>query len=843
MKKIILVLTILCLYSMEFNAQNIWKHQYPFLDVSYINSFFLNDTIGWANIYLDSKNGTNDLFLFKTTDGGENWLQIYSFNPSYKLWGKVQFVNENVGFISVGTDENRYLYKSTNGGVTWYVILSPQSGNPKKFYFLNENVGFVHGQNPNSNGIFRTSNGGQSWNYVHGFADETGFIKDFTFYGPNNGWLIISYLWYDEFYRTNNSGQNWTSYYPNFSFRLSQLKFLTQSDGYLMSNRWQILKSSDAGTNWSTFYNNSNITSFDSFIALGLDTIFAVGQTGYTPFILRTTNGGQQWNMTPFNQYSRFVSVTAFTKDKIYIPVIGLGPNGGSAHLIIKYNDYTIEEYPLGLKHKMIGGFSSTENRIAIGYKLDHNLNKYESIILQGPPNWHIKNIYPNQKFTTLFFKDNMNGFIAANRFINNEESVIYFTSDMGSTLTPVFTMSLSNINSIVFENEFNGYAVGHDGLFIKTTNGGISWEQQASFSQENLNYIKFNSNMGFVCSEEGNIFITTDNGNLWVEKNVGRRIKLNNIAVKDSNIIYVVGDSGAVFHSIDQGDTWTDISFSDDYNFNFIVFHSTRFGRLFGGKNIDNSTVIFETTNGGISWTENSTSITKSINSAFSIEPFQEWAVGDNGTIINNNYFYIPPVPVELTSFTAFYSSPNVQLTWSTATELNNHGFEIERSFDKTNWATIGFKAEKGTTSEPQQYSYSDNLSDIASTKFYYRLKQIDFNGSFEYSEIVEVEIAPTKFSLSQNYPNPFNPSTKISWQSPVSSWQTLKVYDILGNEVAALVNEYRDAGSYEVEFQSAVGSLQLASGIYYYQLRAVDPSTGSGQIFVETKKMILLK
>ena len=191
--------------------------------------------------------------------------------------------------------------------------------------------------------------------------------------------------------------------------------------------------------------------------------------------------------------------------------------------------------------------------------------------------------------------------------------------------------------------------------------------------------------------------------------------------------------------------------------------------------------------------------------------------------------------VPVELLSFSSSIVGSNVTLNWSTATELNNHGFEIERSFDKTTWATIGFRQGQGTTSEQQQYSYSDDLSDIVSSKLYYRLKQIDFNGSYEYSNVVEVEIIPTAFSLEQNYPNPFNPSTKISWQSPIGSWQSLKVYDILGNEVTTLVNEYRNAGNYEVEFQSTILDHQLASGIYYYQLKAGD--------YVQTKKMVLMK
>jgi len=106
---------------------------------------------------------------------------------------------------------------------------------------------------------------------------------------------------------------------------------------------------------------------------------------------------------------------------------------------------------------------------------------------------------------------------------------------------------------------------------------------------------------------------------------------------------------------------------------------------------------------------------------------------------------------------------------------------------------------------------------------------------GDTTLTDVTKENELPNEFSLSQNYPNPFNPSTKISWQAPVGSWQTLKVYDVLGNEVATLVDEYRNAGSYEIEFKSAVGSLQLASGIYFYQLRAGE--------FVQTKKMILIK
>lgn len=221
-------------------------------------------------------------------------------------------------------------------------------------------------------------------------------------------------------------------------------------------------------------------------------------------------------------------------------------------------------------------------------------------------------------------------------------------------------------------------------------------------------------------------------------------------------------------------------------------------------------------------------------------------WAATFNGEQ-DVYYSYISDstiIPVELRSFSSSVATNIVSLSWSTATELNNHGFEIERSSDKTNWRTIGFREGNGTTSEPQQYSYSDKLSDIASAKLYYRLKQIDFNGSFEYFPNVfgiEVEIAPSVFSLSQNYPNPFNPSTNIKYQIANDSFVSLNVYNSLGEKVATLINEFKTAGSYSVTFSAIGGSASgedawnLPSGVYVYTFNA-------GQ-YVQSKKMILMR
>ena len=184
---------------------------------------------------------------------------------------------------------------------------------------------------------------------------------------------------------------------------------------------------------------------------------------------------------------------------------------------------------------------------------------------------------------------------------------------------------------------------------------------------------------------------------------------------------------------------------------------------------------------------------------------------------------------PVELTSFSANAVEENIELAWTTSTETNNSGFEIQRSKDGE-FETIGFVEGHGTTTESQAYNFTDK--DLVSGKYKYRLKQIDFDGTFEYSNVIEVEVAsPSTFSLEQNYPNPFNPSTKIKYSVTQSSNVVLKIYDVLGNEVATLVNEEKPAGSYEVEFNPS----SLTSGVYFYKLQA-----GS---FVDTKKMILQK
>lgn len=201
--------------------------------------------------------------------------------------------------------------------------------------------------------------------------------------------------------------------------------------------------------------------------------------------------------------------------------------------------------------------------------------------------------------------------------------------------------------------------------------------------------------------------------------------------------------------------------------------------------------------------------------------------------------------VPVDMSAFTASVDGNTVHLIWSTATELNNKGFSVERlvynSQSSVNiWEKVGFVSGNGTSSQASHYSFVDKK--VGHGTHFYRLAQIDFDGTVTYSREIEVNVElPIKFALEQNYPNPFNPSTIISWQMPVRSQVTLRLYDMLGREVKTLVNEIKEAGFYKYELNASTLTSGVstkggyASGVYFYRLTAGN--------FTSTKKMILLR
>ena len=482
--------------------------------------------------------------------------------------------------------------------------------------------------------------------------------------------------------------------------------------------------------------------------------------------------------------------------------------------------------------------------KIGMAFNRQEDYRGYFVETTDGGISWHSKGAFEDSVYYVLgiHFFDQQNGLVLASG-PEGLSFAILKTSDGGISWNDVYPFEhYLRLNEIEFFDQLNGIAVGsfgqmgYSGVILKTVDGGNSWTKlELPFVVELNKVIYLDVNTILISGTnqvfQGVIFKSEDGGVNWQEfRNYGDMAGVSEMnSLQALGVILICGisqQSGLSMPfteiTIDNGLTW---HYSQLSGFeNYFLFSSELVDEsrwyMTGTRSISQGFVLFTENSGG--------------------------------------------VPVELISFTSNIVDGKVILNWSTASEINNHGFEVERRSGDEDWRIIGFVEGKGTSTEIQNYSFIDDLFSVNNPKLYYRLKQIDLNGSFEYSDIIEVELNILKdLKLEQNYPNPFNPTTKIKFTIPLSpllggdgrgGLVTLKVYDVLGNEIATLVNEELPAGEYEVEFSAKGGSASggdaynLPSGIYFYQLIAGGPETSSpqgqaGQRIIQTKKMVLLK
>ena len=458
--------------------------------------------------------------------------------------------------------------------------------------------------------------------------------------------------------------------------------------------------------------------------------------------------------------------------------------------------------------------------------------------------------------------------------------SYVTRTTDGGTTWVASNLSSLNGFGSIATVSADTAW-IAANGSIYSTTDGGLNWMEQLTTNGLMLIVRFFDSNNGVCIGVLGignsEIYTTTNGGSLWTPvppSNIpdpanGEGFIPDNAWVV-GNTIWVPTNGnftfpGSLYKSTDRGLTWNVTRPVVNQGGSFCAFKDSLNGLLSSAA----SNVVKRTTDGGTTWTPtdsipqgvsplfmsyvpgtNEAYMVTSVNppgdltgSAYTLDNGATWTTVDSVTQHGKAAFVSPstgwswgganviykwsgpPVPVELTSFTAQAQDAKVILHWVTAAEINNKGFEIYRNGNK-----IAFVDGKGTTTEKQDYSFIDE--NLKSGIYNYRLNQLDFDGTQEViGELTVYLTLPEKFSLGQNYPNPFNPSTTISFSILNSEFITLKVFDVLGNEVATLINEEKSAGSYQVEFDASA----LTSGIYFYKLQAGN--------FIETKKMILLR
>ncbi len=411
-------------------------------------------------------------------------------------------------------------------------------------------------------------------------------------------------------------------------------------------------------------------------------------------------------------------------------------------------------------------------------------------------------------------------------------------------------------VDGIYFFDDNNGFAFGDQengyNIIYTTTDGGDNWNQvpntniPASFANEwpvNTTYYIIGNTIWIpVYILEGNqvrIFKSTDKGYTWTASNSFSTVITNLLpsAIVFENQMegFLIVSRGVynntstykIYKTTDGGDTWTEITFPlplDPAYMCGVPGYPGVFVVTAPLTNIGSALTL----DGGNSWQllEDSLDLALTTFTSGTVG----WSTSWNSPII---YKYIGPpmpVPVELTSFTATTNSKEVMLNWTTATEINNQGFDIERSRDNISFEKIGFVPGFGTSSEQHNYTFSDG--NLRNGKYYYRLKQVDFNGKYEYSDVVEIEWGVfNSYLLEQNYPNPFNPLTTIGYGIKEKSNVKITILNTIGEEVAVILNEEKESGYHTVEFNAA----SLPSGVYFYQLKAGE--------YTNTKKMILLK
>jgi photosystem II stability/assembly factor-like uncharacterized protein len=418
----------------------------------------------------------------------------------------------------------------------------------------------------------------------------------------------------------------------------------------------------------------------------------------------------------------------------------------------------------------------------------------------------------------------------------------IYSTTDGGGSWNSQ-TNPLADavvLNSVSFFNSSNGIAVGNSGAITWTSDGGTNWNLPTSNSAgtSNLYGVTFYSSSNAIAvGENGLIIKTIDGGNNWTDitPSLVNTQTLLAIDLFNGNTGIAVGMNNVVLRTTDAGIGWSKIDMGSISTpaWRALSFYSTTNGVIAGDGSIG---TMAKTTDGGQTWQATTNpAYSGHTGGIFGIAFFDQ----NNGTAAVEDgdaaVYYVYKItdaalPVQLRSFTFSISENAVTLNWNTATEINNYGFDIERSAGGTVWTKIGFVQGHLNSNSPKNYSFTD--SPTGGTQFQYRLKQLDTDGKYEYSSVVNVILTmPAAYAVDQNYPNPFNPATVIKYQIPTSSHVSLKVYDLLGREVANLVDEQKNAGVYNVTFNGS----SLSSGVYFYNITA-----GS---YHSIKKMLLIK
>lgn len=396
-------------------------------------------------------------------------------------------------------------------------------------------------------------------------------------------------------------------------------------------------------------------------------------------------------------------------------------------------------------------------------------------------------------------------------------------STNLGDTWFPIDSFFDDKSYDSFFTFEDSLYVASGDSIY-RSSDFGSSWEAIGYQFHFMNNYIK---NKDYLYAYNTTIsangfYRSTDDGKTWSWDQYN--FYPSGVSIYD-NEIYLYSYEKGLFYSNNYGDTFTKLpAFSGEWVYGLTVYKTNEkfFTHILYSDEYSPGVYITEDPFGN--WAKVNT-ISDDILVVFFDEEGGMYIEVPNDKLYYSAYY----TPVELESFTASINNSEIQLLWTTSSELNNRGFEIEKKTNNSDWNKIGFIEGKGTTTETNDYTFYDK-NNYTGTAFY-RLKQIDFDGTAEYSETISIEIIPNEYELKQNYPNPFNPETVIEFTIPQKEWVNLSIYNISGEIVETLINNTVDGGTHQIVFNAK----DLSSGIYVCRLKT------SGKTF--TIKTLFLK
>ncbi len=835
------------------------------------------DPVNQNIVYVGTANGG----VFKSTNYCQTYQSIFDDQNTTSI-GDIAIDPINSNIIYCGTGEANSLrsyypgtgmYKSTDAGSSWTFIGLAESNsigriainplNTQEIYAAA--LGALRKKN-DERGLYKSTNGGLTWNNILYIADSVGVVD--VVLDPSDPQKVFAAAWErfrredrikyggpkSALYYSTNGGTSWTTItngFPSGSSTLGRISMdFSVSNPLVMyalisntsGGSGGLYKSTNGGMAWTL--KNASVGSSSTYA--WFNRICRVNPSN--PEIVycgglemeRSINGGSSFSYI----YGPHVDhhAAAFSKTNPNYVIIG---NDGGIDYTTNGGTSWIGSEKLPVTQFYAGEIHPTNTNIILGGAQDNgtlrtltgNLNDWVDIF--GGDGFYCRIDYNNPN---RMYASSQNGGLGYSTDGGNYWN--YATSGLDVTYTNWMTpYTLDKNNPMIL---YCGTYKMH-----RSTNGMQSWTvispDLTSGHVQNLGTIttvdvaKSNPNVIYCGTDDANVWVTTNGGTNWTPiKNwlPNRWVTRVTIDPDSANICYVslsgykIDTTGAhIFRTTNYGSSWTSISGNlPDAPINDIIVDPLDHNSLY----IATDNGVFFTTNLGSSWYILGDGIPGQVpcHDLTFHEATRKLVVWTHGKSSFSLILPNPPVPVELAAFDYSVGNGAVELKWQTSSELNNKGFEIERSVDNRKFFQIGFAPGNGTTTEINYYSFTDKTDYTG--KLYYRLKQIDYDGSYTYSKVLEAETFKD-FSLAQNYPNPFNSSTQISYNLRYDSEVSIEVFTITGEKLVTLFAGERKAGTHKLQFSSTV----LASGVYIYKISA----GYAGGNFSSSKKLVVLK